>query len=151
MKPLKEVYLILDNIRSAENVGAIFRTVDAVGVKKVYLCGITPRPPQSQISKTALAAADSIEWEYQEDIVNILRKLKIAKIKIVALEQTNKSDDYHQIKFKARVAIIVGNEINGINQEVLTKADQIIELPMYGRGKSLNVATATGIVLYSLL
>lgn len=151
MKPLREVYLVLDNIRSAENVGAMFRTADAVSVKKIYLCGITPRPPQSKITKTALAATDFVDWEYGEEITGVIHELKSRGVKIVALEQTEKSDDYHQIMFKDRMAIIIGNEIDGVSKKILLMTDQVVELPMSGHGKSLNVATATGIILYSLL
>lgn len=150
-KPLSEVYLVLDDIRSAENVGAIFRTCDAVGVKKVYLCGITPRPPRSDIKKAALATYDSINWEYHEDAIVIINKLKTNGVKIVALEQSDVSLDYRNIKLKENIAIVVGNEVDGINSEILEVVDDIVELPMFGQGKSINVATATGILLYSLL
>lgn len=150
-KPLCEVYLVLDNIRSAENVGAIFRTCDAVGVNKVYLCGITPRPPRSDIKKAALAAYDSINWEYHEDAIDIINKLKANGVKVVALEQSDISVNYRDIKLKENIAIVVGNEVDGVNSEILEVADEMVELPMFGKCKSLNVATSTGILLYSLL
>lgn len=150
-KPLSGVYLVLDNIRSAENVGAIFRTCDAVGVIEVYLCGITPRPPRRDIAKAALSANEATDWQYNEDIILLIKDLKSRRINIVALEQTDSSNDYLDIKYTDNVAIVIGNEVEGIKTEILELSDQIIEIPMLGRGKSLNVATATGILLYSLL
>lgn len=144
------LYLILDNIRSMQNVGAIFRTADAVGVSKLYLCGITPRPPRVEIDKTALGAVDTVPWEYRENTVELISKLRALNVEIIALEQSETSLDYNKFEHKFPLAVIVGNEIEGIGEEVLKLADKIVELPMRGTKNSLNVAVATGIILYKV-
>ncbi len=150
---MKNIYLVLDNIRSMENVGSIFRTADAAGVIKIYLCGITPRPPRKEIDKAALGAVDFVDWEYIENITDLISKLKSEKIQIVALEQDPGAIQYSEfmIHDSECVALIVGNEVNGISPEVLDLCDTIIEIPMHGRKNSLNVAVATGIALFNLI
>lgn len=148
--PRDEVYLILDNIRSMYNVGAIFRTADATRIKKLYLCGITATPPRKEIEKTALKTIEYVPWEYRNDIKRLIEELKNQGIQIVALEQTNESIDYKKFNFKKPVAIIIGNEVEGVNQEVLDHCDAAVEISMLGIANSLNVATATGIILYYL-
>lgn len=150
-RPLKEVYLILDNIRSMYNVGAIFRTADAAGIKKIFLCGITATPPRKEIEKTALKTIDFVPWEYFKSTTEIIFKLKEEKVAIVALEQTNKSQDYHTFSYKEPIAIVIGHETEGIDQEVLDLCDDAIEIPMHGISNSLNVATAAGIVLFETI
>lgn len=170
------IYLILNNIRSAYNVGSIFRTADAVGVTKIYLCGITPTPgpiendypssPSSsgspsatRISKTALGAEKAVPWEYRKQTWKCLLELKNqsasrrTKIKIVALEQSPKSISLFKYKPPKNtvIALIVGNEVNGLNKKILSYADKIVEIPMHGKKESLNVSVATGIALYHLL
>lgn len=149
------IYLILDNIRSMENVGSIFRTADAAGVKKIFLCGITPKPPRKEIDKAALGAVDFVEWEYCEDVKSEISKLKTKRINIIALEQDERSIPYyliHDICYKLHeIALVVGNEINGVSKEVLDLADQIIEIPMHGKKNSLNVTVATGIALFQII
>lgn len=146
-----EVYLILDNIRSMYNVGAIFRTADAARVKKMFLCGITATPPRKEIEKTALKTVDSVPWEYSNNIIDVINDLKSKKVQIVALEQTNQSVDYRQFNFKKPIAIIVGHETMGVDDKALGLCDASIEIPMYGVANSLNVATATGIILYQII
>lgn len=149
------VILVLDNIRSFYNVGAIFRTADGAGVGKIFLTGITGYPTQSpraqrQIAKTALAAMDNVEWEYSRTTLKTLKSLKSQGYQIVVLEQTKKSVEYTKTKYIFPIALIVGHEIKGVGDSVLKLADQVVEIPMHGKAKSLNVAVATGIMLYHL-
>ncbi|MDO8444183.1 MAG: RNA methyltransferase [bacterium] len=151
---MKYIYLILDDIRSMENVGSIFRTADAAGVKKIYLCGITPRPPRKEIDKAALGAVDFVEWEYAENVKTLISNFKKAGINVVALEQDTRSINYRHFSPKSLnspTALIVGNEVAGISPEVLDLCDAIVEIPMHGQKNSLNVAVATGIILYKII
>ena len=150
----KEIYLILDNIRSRENVGSIFRTADAVGVLKIYLCGITPTPPHEKISKTALGAETYVSWEYCKEIWRLLKKLKAQKLKLIALEQTKDSVDiFNPSRSLAprRMALVVGNEVRGLSPQILKYCDKKISIPMYGKKESLNVSVATGVALYTII
>lgn len=154
----KEIYLILDNIRSRENVGSIFRTADAAGVSKIYLCGITPTPPHDKISKTALGAENWVPWEYRRNTWQVIAELKKSRIMIIALEQTKNSKDIFKFKQKflpagrqVRLALVVGNEVNGISLKILKYCDKKISIPMYGKKESLNVSVATGIAVYELI
>jgi tRNA G18 (ribose-2'-O)-methylase SpoU len=148
--PRAEIYLVLDNIRSMYNVGAMFRTADAVRVKKIYLCGICATPPRNKIFKTSLGAVEWVEWEYRKRAVEAVQELKEQGVQIVCLEQTDKSIDYHKAKYKKPVAIVVGHELRGISNDVLKESDLIVEIPMRGRANSLNVATACGVVLFDV-
>ena len=152
--PRNEVYLILDNIRSMYNVGAIFRTADAARIKKLYLCGITATPPRKEIEKTALKTIDppagGVPWEYHDDVKQLTKELNNAGTQIVALEQTDESVDYRKFNYKKAVAIIIGNEVDGISDEVLDLCDAAVEIPMQGIANSLNVATAAGIILFEV-
>lgn len=145
------LYLILDNIRSMENVGSIFRTADAAAVDKIYLCGITPKPPRKEIDKAALGAVDFVEWEYVDNSKFLIFNLKKQGIKIVALEQDSRAIPYSKFHIQDSCALIVGNETDGISLEILDLADQIIEIPMHGRKNSLNVSVATGIALFHII
>jgi len=147
-KPRHEVYLILDNIRSVYNVGAIFRTADATRIKKIFLCGITAYPPRPDLEKTALRTIEHVPWEYEISTKLKVESLKDKGISVVALEQTDKSLDYDKSEYKKPLAIVVGNEVEGVSDEVLTLCDASVEIPMQGIANSLNVATAVGIVLY---
>jgi tRNA G18 (ribose-2'-O)-methylase SpoU len=149
----KSLVLILDNIRSRENVGSIFRTADAAGVTKIYLCGITPRPPHEKISKTALGAEDTVDWEYSGQTWRLVDKLKKFGYKILALEQSNKSEDVFKFKIPdyERLALIVGNEVSGIGKNILNKCNHVLEIPMVGKKESLNVSVATGVAVFELL
>ncbi len=151
MKRQQPIYLVLANIRSAYNVGSIFRTADAAGVTKIYLCGITSTPKNPKVLKTALGAEQSIPWEYVQQAGRLLSRLRKTAY-IVALEQTSQSVDYRKIKLPARksLVLIVGNEVIGITKSLFKYANTIAEIPMYGKKESLNVAVATGIMLYEL-
>lgn len=148
--------LILPDIRSAINVGAIFRTADAVGVSKIYLIGTTPSPidrfgrVQKDIAKSALGAETWVPWEYKEILLPIIKKLKKEGYTIIALEQDEKSLDYRKIKIKGNTAVILGPEVGGLNKNILKECDIIAEIPMYGKKESLNVSVATGVALFKI-
>ena len=153
----QEIYLLLHNIRSTHNVGAIFRTADAVGVKKIYVSGYTPAPidrfgrVRQDISKASLGAEKTVAWESIKDIKELIENLKKEKVKIIGLEQDKNSIDYTEAKLADKNLLIVGSEVEGIEKEILSHCDEIIEIPMRGQKESLNVSVATGIVLYALL
>ena len=147
---MKDFYFICDNIRSLENIGSIFRTADALGVNKIFLCGISGYPPNHKISKTALGAENMVPFEYHKQTWRLIEKLKKEKIKIVALELSKKSIAYTKFKPKFPVALILGNEIKGISKKILSKSDAVIHLPMRGKKESLNVAVAAGIAGYEI-
>lgn len=153
--------VVLQNIRSAHNVGALFRTADGAGVDRLYLVGITPRPSQRKLylsdaektlQKTALGAEKNIPWKYVKTIGPLLKRLKQEGYTLVALEQSKGSIDYRAWTPSVfeKVALIVGNEVEGIDQKTLDAVDQVIELPMRGDKNSLNVSVAGGIALYHL-
>ena len=145
--------MILDNIRSRENVGSIFRTADGAGVSKIYLCGITPIPPHPKISKTALGAESNIPWEYQSQTWKCLLKLKSKnkKLKIIGLEQTKRSQNIFKFRPQFPMALVIGNEVRGISPKILKYCDKKIYIPMYGKKESLNVSVACGIAIYILI
>ena len=149
--------LILPDIRSAVNVGAIFRTADAVGIDKVYLVGVTPRPNdqfgriQRDIAKSALGAETWIKWEYKKNLLSLINSLKKEKYEIVALEQDKKSIDYRKYKRSQKITFILGEEVNGIDKNILKICDKIVEIPMHGKKESLNVSVACGIALFRIM
>ena len=140
------MFLILHNVRSTYNVGSIFRTADAAGVKKIWLCGYTPTPAQ----KTALGAEATIPWEHRSQTWRLLKELKQQGIHIVALEQYQYSKDLFRYTPRFPLALIVGHERKGLTKKILESVDDVVEIPMYGKKESLNVAVAAGIALYSL-
>ncbi|NLT51457.1 MAG: RNA methyltransferase [Ignavibacteria bacterium] len=145
------IYVILDSIRSAYNVGSVFRTSDGAMIEKLYLCGYTPHPPQKEVLKTALGSTESVKWEYIKDPVELIKKLKTEGIKICALEQTSKSRKYSQVSFgEFPLCLIIGNEITGVSQELIDLCDFSLEIPQYGIKQSLNVAVAYGISIFEL-
>lgn len=155
----KSTVLILDNIRSLHNVGSLFRTADATGVEKLYLVGVTPDPIDrfgrevKEIEKTALGAEKEIPWEHAPDILELINKLKDEGYIIVALEQDENSMDYKKIVNETKdknIALILGEEVKGIQNETLKNSDYILELPMKGKKESLNVSVAGGVALYLL-
>ncbi len=143
--------VICHNIRSAHNAGSVLRTADGAGVAKVYLSGYTPAPPHSGISKTALGAEGTVAWERVSNLGDLIKKLKKEKFEIVALEINKKSISYDSIEPKNNVALILGNEVRGLNSKTLKKCNKIISIPMRGKKESLNVSVAFGIAIYSLL
>ncbi|NMB92149.1 MAG: RNA methyltransferase [Parcubacteria group bacterium] len=147
-----DLVVLLHNIRSTYNVGAIFRTADAIGVSKIYLCGITPAPPHPKISKTALGAEKSVPYEKIGQTWRLMKKLKENNYQIIALEQTKKAHNIFQFKnIKARkIALILGPEVKGLSSRILKYCNLYLEIPMYGKKESLNVAVAFGIAVYIL-
>jgi len=156
MKGIKKV-VILDNIRSVYNVGSIFRTSDALGVDKIYLCGCTPTPmdrfgrARKDLAKVALGAEKDIAWEYVKETKDIIKKLKKEKFQIIAVEQDKKAIDFKKVVAKYPVAIVMGNEVGGIDKNTLGLCDLIAEIPMVGNKESLNVSVSFGIAGYQIL
>lgn len=147
----KQVYVLAHNIRSLHNVGSIFRTCDGAGVSKLYLAGYSGVPPRKEITKTALGADGSVAWEFHKDPVSVIKMLKKDGVQIVALEKNKKSTDIRKFKPKYPVCMIVGNEINGVEESLLRLSDHILHIPMHGKKESLNVSVAFGIGIYQLL
>ncbi len=145
------VYVILDSIRSSYNVGSIFRTSDGAMIEKLFLCGYTPHPPKKEVLKTALGSQDSVIWEYAKDAKEVILNLKKIGIKICALELTESSiPHYNLTKDNFPIALVIGNEITGVSQELLDFCDLSIEIPQFGIKQSLNVAVAYGIAAFEL-
>ena len=142
--------IVLNNIRSLHNVGSIFRTADGAGVEKIWLCGITGYPPQKDIAKTALGADQRVPWEYHKDILAVIRNQKAKGYQIVLLEQMEQSIPYEMFKPKAPLCLIVGNEITGVSEELVSLCDAAVEIEMAGVKNSLNVSVALGVVVYHL-
>ncbi len=143
------VSLLLHNIRSLYNVGSLFRTADAALAEKLYLCGYTPAPPRKEIEKTALGAVDSVPWEYEQSIKTMIRKIRSQNVKVLALELTNNSRSVYEIeKNDYPLCLVLGNEITGVDDDVLAECDGALEIPMYGVKHSLNVSVAGGIALF---
>ena len=153
-KTMKKTPLIvvLDNIRSLNNIGSVFRTSDAFLIEKIYLCGICATPPNKDIHKTALGATESVAWEYVEDTLTLIEKLKKDKVKILAIEQAENSTKLHTFfpEENEKYAVGMGNEVKGVQQEVVDAADWCIEIPQLGTKHSLNISVTTGIVLWDL-
>lgn len=153
----KEVVIILDNVRSVLNVGSIFRTADAFGVSKIYLCGITPSPidrfgrQRNDFHKTALGAENSVAWESLKESFKITQELKKNGFKIISLEQDVSSKDYKKINLEKKTAIVLGSETEGVSKEILNISDEIAEIKMLGRKESLNVSVSAGIFLSRIL
>jgi len=149
-KPKIPVSVILNNVRSMNNIGSVFRTCDAFLIKKLYLCGITACPPHKDKHKTALGATESVSWEYHENTAELVRKLKDENCLVAAAEQTDKSlflPDL-MVDYNKEYVIIFGHEINGIDQEVVNLADFSVEIPQYGTKHSLNISVSAGIILW---
>lgn len=144
------VCLVLDNIRSMNNVGSVFRTSDAFLVEKVYLCGITATPPHREIQKTALGATETVAWEYAEDILSLCETLRKTGWKVVAVEQADKSVslDAYKPHPDEKIAFVFGNEVFGVNEELVRSADMVLEIPQFGTKHSLNIAVSAGVVLW---
>lgn len=149
--PIQDIVVVLYNIRSRFNVGAIFRTADAAGVLKLYLTGITPQPPHPKIDKVALGAEQFIPFEFHRQTKRVLQKLHKEGYQLLALEQSKTSIPYYQVHIKRRVALLVGNEVAGLPARLQQLCDHTVEIPMHGKKESLNVAIATGIVLFDII
>jgi tRNA G18 (ribose-2'-O)-methylase SpoU len=144
--------VILDNVRSLNNIGSVFRTSDAFLIEKIYLCGICATPPNKDIHKTALGATESVEWEYVEDTLELVKKLKAKNVKVLAIEQAENSTKLNTFypEKNQKYAIVMGNEVKGVQQQVVNAADFCVEIPQIGTKHSLNISVTTGIVLWDL-
>ena len=149
--PAMPVSVILDDIRSLHNVGAIFRTADAVHLEELYLCGISGTPPRNEIRKTSLGAEESVPWEYVRDAAQVIDNLRSKGYKIVVLEHTTASKDYRLAEYKFPMCLIVGHEFKGISDRLVEMADLAVEIPMHGIKQSLNVSVAFGVAVYEIL
>mgnify|MGYP000097255302 CR=1 FL=1 len=146
------IIVLLDNIRSLNNIGSVFRTGDAFRIEKIYLCGYTATPPNKDIAKTALGATKSVDWEHREDIKELIQELKQNTTEVYAIEQASNSvmlDEFHPKK-KVKTAVIFGNEVQGVQQEAIDLCDGVIEIPQIGTKHSLNISVSNGVVLWDL-
>ncbi len=148
LAPKLPIIIVLDNIRSLNNIGSFFRTADAFAVESIYLCGITACPPHRDIHKTALGATDSVSWEYFENVEDAIHRLRMKQYEIVSVEQTNKSELLQNYEPKQKTALVFGNEVEGISDVVISVCDKAIEIPQIGTKHSLNVSVCGGIVLW---
>ena len=146
------IVIVLDNVRSAHNVGSVFRTSDAFLIEKIMLCGICPIPPKNEIRKTALGATESVDWEYFKDSTTCIKALKENGYNIVSVEQADNSTDLknYSIEKSQKIALVFGNEVNGVCDEIINLSDDAIEIPQHGTKHSFNVSVSVGIILWDL-
>ena len=149
--PRNPVHVMLDNLRSAYNVGSMFRTADACGVAHIHLCGMTAHPPHPKLEKTALGAFDYVPWTYHERNRDCVDIIKAQGITLVGIETAEGAVPHHRFEWPKPVVVVFGNEVNGINERVLDRCDAVVRIPMQGHKNSLNVATAFGVILYAIL
>lgn len=144
--------IILDNIRSLNNIGSVFRTSDAFLIEKIYLCGITATPPHKDIHKTALGSTDTVDWEYAEHTMEVIEKLKAENVKIAAIEQAEKATMLNDFNPEANTtyALVFGNEVKGVAQNVVSASDTVLEIPQFGTKHSLNISVSAGVVVWDL-
>lgn len=147
----RPVIVVLDNVRSALNVGSVFRTADAFGIEAVYLCGITACPPHREILKTALGATETVKWKYFENFQQAATELAASEYQLAAVEQTDKSILLNNFKPAAKQALVLGNEIDGVSETALGHCNSFIEIPQFGMKHSLNVAVCAGIVIWDII
>lgn len=146
------IIVVLDDIRSLHNIGSFFRTCDAFLIEKIYLCGITATPPNKEIHKTALGATDTVEWEYVKEVLQVVDRLKKENVKILSVEQVEGSVMLNNFSVESNVkyALFFGNEVKGVNQEVINNSDVVVEIPQLGTKHSLNVSVSGGIVIWDI-
>ena len=150
--PKTPLIIVLDNIRSLNNIGSIFRTSDAFLIEKIYLCGITAIPPHKDMQKTALGATDSVAWEYQKDAIALVKSLQAEGVCIASIEQAEQSISLDAFipRSGQKYALIFGNEVKGVQQEIVSMSDAVIEIPQYGTKHSLNISVSAGVVIWDL-
>lgn len=148
-----QLIAILDNVRSLNNIGSVFRTADAFAIEAVYLCGITAKPPHREINKTALGATESVNWTYFEDTQTAVKKLKEDGWRVYAIEQTENSIMLNEFKplSDEKIALIFGHEVKGVEQKVINQCDGVIEIPQKGTKHSLNISVSAGVVIWDLV
>ena len=146
------IVVVLENVRSMHNVGSVFRTADAFRVEKIYLCGYTPRPPHRDINKTALGATETVAWTGHEDGLSAIAALKEQGYSVYAVEQTHNSISLESFNYQAgdKIAVVFGNEAEGVSEEMIAATDGCIEIPQFGSKHSFNISVAAGIVLWEL-
>ena len=144
--------VVLDNIRSLNNIGSVFRTSDAFLIEKIYLCGITARPPHKDIQKTALGSTKTVTWEYAENTTDLVKSLQQQNIKVLAIEQAEDATmlDTFIPESNTKYAVVFGNEVKGVQQDVVSASDTVIEIPQFGTKHSLNISVSCGVVLWDL-
>ncbi|MBZ9730828.1 RNA methyltransferase [Salegentibacter sp. JZCK2] len=146
------IIVVLDNIRSLNNIGSVFRSADAFLIEKIYLCGITAQPPHKDIQKTALGATETVAWEYVENTLDVVEKLQKEQTKVFAIEQAEDSVMLNDFKAQSgeKIAVVFGHEVKGVQQKVVSASDGIIEIPQLGTKHSLNISVSVGVVLWDL-
>jgi len=144
--------VILDNIRSLNNIGSVFRTSDAFRIEKIYLCGITATPPHKDIQKTALGSTESVDWDYAENTETLVRTLQSKNVHVIAIEQAENATLLNKFSPKPNqtYALVFGNEVKGVSQDVVNLSDDVIEIPQYGTKHSLNISVSCGVVLWDV-
>jgi len=148
----KKNIIILDNLRSLNNIGSIFRTCDSFNIEKIILCGICGTPPHREINKTALGATEFVNWEYHKSATKVIDNLKKDNYQIISIEQTKDSTDLNSffLKKKEKIAFVFGNEVKGVSNEILSISDNCLKIPQFGKKKSMNVSVCVGIVLWDI-
>lgn len=146
------IIIILDNIRSLNNIGSVFRTSDAFLIEKIYLCGITAKPPHKDIHRTALGATESVAWEHREDTLALVKELQENNVKIASIEQAENAIMLNEFKPSTgnTYALIFGNEVKGVQQEVVSASDYVLEIPQFGTKHSLNISVSAGVVIWDV-
>lgn len=146
------IIVILDNVRSLNNIGSIFRTADAFLIEKIYLCGITATPPHKDIQKTALGATDTVDWEYAENVLEVVKNLQKTEVKVYAVEQAENVMMLNDFTLRKgeKYALVFGNEVKGVQQKVVSASDGVLEIPQLGSKHSLNISVSAGVVLWDL-
>ena len=146
------IIVVLDNVRSLNNIGSVFRTCDAFLIQKIYLCGITATPPHKDIHKTALGSTDAVDWEYVENIMDLVQRLKNENIKVVSIEQAEKATMLNDFipEPDTTYALVFGNEVKGVSQQVVSASDVVLEIPQFGTKHSLNISVSVGVVVWDV-
>ena len=146
------IIVVLDNVRSLNNIGSVFRTCDAFLIEKIYLCGITATPPHKDIHKTALGSTETVDWEYVKNIMDLVQHLKSENIKVISIEQAEKATMLNNFQPEAntRYALVFGNEVKGVKQEVVSASDLVLEIPQFGTKHSLNISVSVGVVVWDV-
>ncbi len=146
------IIIVLDNIRSLNNIGSVFRTSDAFLIEKIYLCGITATPPHKDIHKTALGSTETVAWEYVENTIDLIEKLKSEKVIVASIEQAENAVmlNEFQPQTNQKYALVFGNEVKGVSQKVVSASDLILEIPQFGTKHSLNISVSCGVVVWDV-